>query len=97
MPDTPTFWSTIAVAAPEAWLVVAICAVLLIDVFAGGTKRPRLTGTVTLLTLALGAWLTLRYGAVSVRTTAFHGLYVADPLALLLKLGGLLFTAVSLL
>jgi len=97
MPDTPTFWSTIAVAAPEAWLVVAICAVLLLDVFAGGTKRPRLTGTVTLLTLALGAWLTLRYGAVSVRTTAFHGLYVADPLALLLKLGGLLFTAVSLL
>ena len=50
-----------------------------------------------LLALALGAWLTLRYGAVSVRTTAFHGLYVADPLALLLKLGGLLFTAVSLL
>ena len=97
MPDTPTFWSTIAAAAPEAYLVTAICAVLLVDVFAGGTKRPRLTGTVTLLALALGAWLTLRYGAVSVRTTAFHGLYVADPLALLLKLGGLLFTAVSLL
>ena len=97
MPDTPTFWSTIAAAAPEAYLVTAICIVLLIDVFAGGTKRPRLTGTVTLLALALGAWLTLRYGAVSVRTTAFHGLYVADPLALLLKLGGLLFTAVSLL
>ena len=89
--------STIAAAAPEAYLVTAICIVLLIDVFAGGTKRPRLTGTVTLLALALGAWLTLRYGAVSVRTTAFHGLYVADPLALLLKLGGLLFTAVSLL
>ena len=48
MPDTPTFWSTIAAAAPEAWLVTAICVVLLIDVFAGGAKRPRLTGTVTL-------------------------------------------------
>ncbi|MBX3695016.1 MAG: NADH-quinone oxidoreductase subunit NuoN [Steroidobacteraceae bacterium] len=97
MPDTPTFWSTIAAAAPEAWLVAAMCAVLMIEVFAGGTKRPRLTGTMTLLALAFGAWLTLEYGSVSVRIEAFHGLYVADPLALVLKLGGLLFTAVSLL
>jgi len=97
MPDTPFAWSTIAAAAPEMYLVAAICAVLLIDVFAGGAQRPRLTATVTLLALAVGAWVTLDYGSVSVRVLAFDGLYVADPLALVLKLSGLLFTAVALL
>ena len=75
MSDTPTAWSTIALASPEMYLVAAICAVLLIDVFAGGAKRPRLTSTVTLLALAVGAWVTLDHGNVSVRVLAFDGFY----------------------
>jgi NADH-quinone oxidoreductase subunit N len=97
MPDKHTYWSTIATAAPEMYLTAAICAILLIDVFAGGAKRPRLTGTVTLLALAVGAWVTVEFGNVGARSTLFDGLYVADPLALVLKLSGLLFTAVTLL
>ncbi len=97
MPDTQTYWSTIATAAPEMYLTAAICVILLIDVFAGGARRPRLTGSLTLLALALGAWVTVEFANVGARTTLFDGLYVADPLALVLKLAGLLFTAVALL
>lgn len=96
MPDMQTYWSTIAPAAPEIFLAAAICAILLIDVFAGGAQRPRLTSTVTLVALALCAWATLEFGWVSGRTTLFDGQYVADPLALVLKLSGLLFVAVML-
>ncbi|MBV6418264.1 MAG: NADH-quinone oxidoreductase subunit N [Steroidobacteraceae bacterium] len=97
MPDMQTYWSTIAPATPEMYLAAAICAILLIDVFAGGERRPRLTGTVTLIALAIGAWVTLQYGGVSTRTVIFDGLYVADPLALVLKLAALLYVAVALL
>ncbi len=97
MPDMHTYWSTIAPAAPEMYLTAAICAILLIDVFAGGARRPRLTGTLTLLALAIGAWVAIEFGAVGERTVLFDGLYVADPLALVLKLSALLFVAVALL
>ena len=97
MPDMQTYWSTIATAAPEMYLTAAICAILLIDVFAGGARRPRLTGTLTLLALVGLAWVAVDFGSVAVRTTLFDGLYVADPLALVLKLSGLLFTAIALL
>ncbi len=68
MPDMHTYWSTIAPAAPEMYLTAAICAILLIDVFAGGARRPRLTGTLTLLALAIGAWVAIEFGAVGERT-----------------------------
>lgn len=81
--DTTT-WASMLPAIPEISLAGAICALLLIDVFAG--SRRGLTASVSLVLLALCAALTLGYGHVTVRTLVFGGLYVADPLAVWLKL-----------
>ena len=51
MTDNPMTWSSLAPAMPEICLVIAICAILLIDVFAG-EKRRGLTSTLTLLAIA---------------------------------------------
>jgi len=80
----------------EIWLVLAICVLLLVEVFAG-TKRPGLTGTLTLLALVIGAALTVRYGQVPHRVLLFDRTYVADELGVVLKLAGFLFVAVALL
>jgi len=88
--------SSIAPAVAEIWLVVAICAILLADVFAGERHRG-LAPTLTLLALAAGAALTLRYGHVPGSVRLFHGMYVADELGFALKLAGFLFVAVALL
>jgi NADH-quinone oxidoreductase subunit N len=94
--DQPFPASTIATAVPEIWLVFAICAILLVDVFAG-EKRRTLTSTLTLLALAVGAALTVKYGYVAQRTVLFQGMYVADELSFVLKLACFLFVAVALL
>ncbi|MEZ5475144.1 MAG: NADH-quinone oxidoreductase subunit NuoN [Steroidobacteraceae bacterium] len=86
----------IAAALPEMYLAGAVCVVLLIDVFFGERRRG-LTPTLTLLALAIGAALTLLYANVAGREVLFHGLYVSDPLAVMLKLLGFLVTAVALL
>ncbi len=83
-------------ALPEIFLTAAICIVLLADVFLGRRARS-VTPTLTLLTLLIGAALTLLWAQVGARTELFSGLYVADPLATLLKLFGFLVTAVALL
>jgi NADH-quinone oxidoreductase subunit N len=70
--------------------------ILLVDAFAGERRR-RLTPTLTLLALVIGAALTVYYGQVSERQVLFEGMYVADPLAVVLKLAGFLFVAVALL
>lgn len=88
--------ATLAPAVAEIWLVGAVCVLLLVEVFAG-TKRPGLTGTLTLLSLVIGAALTVRYGQVSHRVLLFDGTYVADELSVVLKLAGFLFVAVALL
>jgi NADH-quinone oxidoreductase subunit N len=88
--------ASLAPALPEIFLTIAICVVLLADVFAGARSR-RLTPTLTLLVLAIGAALTLAYAQVPGRVELFSGLYVADPLATLLKSFGYLVTAVALL
>jgi NADH-quinone oxidoreductase subunit N len=89
-------WQSIAPAIPEIYLVAAICALLLVDVFAGQTRRG-LTPTLTLIALAVGAGLTVLYANVSQRTILFDGMYVADELAYVLKLCGFLFVAFGLL
>jgi NADH-quinone oxidoreductase subunit N len=81
---------------PEIFLTAAICLVLLVDVFAG-RSGPRITPTITLAMLAIGAALTLLYAQVGERVHLFGGMYVADPLATVLKLFGFLFVAVGLL
>jgi len=88
--------ASFAPAVPEIWLVCAICALLLVEVF-GGAKRPGLIPTLTLLALAVGAALTVSYAQVSHRVLLFDGTYVADELAVVLKLAGFLFVTVTLL
>ena len=88
--------ASLAPAVAEIWLVFAICVLLLVEVFAG-TRRPGLVATLTLLTLAVGAALTVRYGQVPHRVLLFDRTYVADELGVVLKLAGFLFVAVALL
>ena len=83
-------------AIPEIFLGFAVCLVLLFDVFVG-VKRPGMTSTLTLLMLVAGAALTVRYADVGRQEVLFGGMYVADPLAFVLKLAGFLFVAVALL
>jgi NADH-quinone oxidoreductase subunit N len=96
MTEAPLAWSAFAPAVPEIWLVAAICIILLVDAFAGERRRA-LTPTLTLLALAAGAALTVRYAHVAVPTTLFAGMYIADELGFALKLAGFLFVAVALL
>jgi len=88
--------ASFAPAVAEIWLVCAICALLLVEVFAG-VKRPGLTATLTLVALAVGAALTVRYGQVPHRVLLFDRTFVADELSVVLKLAGFLFVAVGLL
>jgi len=96
MPDTMMTWQGVAPAIPEIYLVAAICVILLVDVFAGQTRRS-LTPTLTLVALAGGAAATVHYAAVTQRLVLFNGMYVADELAYVLKLAGFLVVAVGLL
>src|SRR5450755_2121708 len=96
MPDTLMTWSTLAPATAEICLAVAVCVVLLVDVFAGARSRV-LTPTLTLLALAVCAALTVKFGHVTERTVLLHGMYVADELAFVLKLVGFLVVAMVLL
>jgi NADH-quinone oxidoreductase subunit N len=96
MSDTIMTWASFAPAVAEIYLVGAICVILLLDVFIGD-KRGGLTSTLTLLALAVGAALTVRYGHVSHHLVLFNGMYVADELGYVLKLAGFLIVAVALL
>ena len=96
MPDTLMTWQSFAPAISEIYLVAAICIVLLVDVFAGQSRRG-LTPTLTLIALAVGAALTVMYANVSQRVILFDGMFVADQLAFVLKLAGYLFVAFGLL
>ena len=58
---------------------------LLADVFFGD-KRRGLAPTLTLLILVIGALLTAKYANVTERVLLFSESYVADPLAVMLKL-----------
>ena len=96
MHDIVLTWSSVAAAVPEISLTAAICLILLVDVFAGERGR-RVTPTLTLLALAVGAALTVQYGHVTERAPLFAGMYVADELGFVLKLAGFLLVAVALL
>ena len=87
---------SMAPAVPEIYLAFAVCVVLLFEVFAG-VKRPGATSTLTLVVLAIGAALTVRYANIGHHALLFDRMYVADPLAFVLKLAGFLFVAVALL
>lgn len=88
--------ASIMPALPEIYFTAAICLVLLVDVFAGAAAR-RITPTLTLLVIAIGAALTLSYSQVQGAVEIFSGMYLADPLATVLKLFTMLFVAIALL
>src|ERR1700739_4187672 len=96
MPVNPLSLESLSPAIAEIWLVAAICIVLLVDVFAGERRRG-LTPTLTLLALAIGAALTVRYGEVAHRTVLLDGMYLADELGWALKLAAFLIVALALL
>ena len=83
-------------ALPEIYLTAAVCVLLMADVFFG-EKRRWIAPTLTLLILAGGAALTLCFANVPERVLLFGESYVADPLAVLLKLFGFLTIALALL
>src|SRR5258706_5803810 len=85
MQDTITSWAQLQPAVTEVALASAICLLLMTEGFAG-VKRRGLTSICTLVALAVTAWLSVSYGRVSERTLLFSGLYVADQLAVWLKL-----------
>jgi NADH-quinone oxidoreductase subunit N len=86
-------WASVQPALPEIYLTGAICLLLLADVFFGD-KRRGLAPTLTLLLLVGGALVTAQYANVTGRVLLFSETYVADPLAVFLKL--VAFTAVAL-
>jgi NADH-quinone oxidoreductase subunit N len=89
-------WASLQPALPEMYLTAAVCVLLLADVFFGDRRRG-LAPTLTLLILVGGAFITAQYGMVNARVLLFSGSYVADPLAVLLKLFGFMTMAVALL
>jgi NADH-quinone oxidoreductase subunit N len=91
-----TAWHSMSPAIPEIYLAFAVCVVLLFEAFVG-VKRPGASSTLTLISLVIGAALTVRYANVAHHTVLFDGMYVTDPLAVVLKLAGFLFVAVALL
>jgi NADH-quinone oxidoreductase subunit N len=96
MPESLFSWSSLAPVTPEISLTVAICLILLVDVFAG-EKRAGLTSTLTLVALAVCAALSVEYAQVGERVLLLQGMYVADELGFALKLAGFAVVAVALL
>ncbi len=96
MLDPSNTLNPFAVAMPEIFLTAAICVVLLFEAFFGA-KRRGATATLTLFVLVIGAALTVVYANVTQRVVLFDGMYVADPLAYVLKLAGFLIVAWVLL
>ena len=88
-------WASLQPALPEIYLTAAICVLLMADVFFGD-KRPGFTPTFTLILLAGGAVVTALYANVDQRIVLFGDSYVADPLAVLLKLFAFLTIALAL-
>ena len=74
----------LTLAAPEIFILSAACIILLIDLFLDERTRWE-SFVLSLFALAGAAWVTAKTG-VDVRTVAWHGTYVADPVGNLLKI-----------
>ena len=82
-------------ATPEIFLLGAVCAILLLDLFVSDLRRC-ITFAASLVALAGTAWVTAITG-VGERTVAWAGSYVADPVGGLLKIVACGAVAVSFL
>jgi NADH-quinone oxidoreductase subunit N len=81
--------------APEIFLLSAVCAILLLDLFVSDLRR-WITFAASLVALAGTAWITAITG-VDERTVAWAGSYVTDPVGSLLKIVACGAVAVSFL
>jgi NADH-quinone oxidoreductase subunit N len=79
----------------EIFVLAAACTILLVDVFLGDRHR-WVTYALCMATLAGAAFLTASHAATE-RVSAFHGMFIADPLADVLKLFTYAMVAVSFL
>jgi len=79
-----TLMTNFMVAAPEMSLLTLICVVLVADLFVDDERRA-LTYWLSLASLGVVLWLILTTPQ-SMRTVAFSGSYVGDPLSQLLKI-----------
>jgi NADH-quinone oxidoreductase subunit N len=73
----------LVLAAPEIFMLAAVCVIMLVDLYLDDERRV-VTFVLSLVALAGAAWVTARTG-VDARTVAWHGTYVADPVGSLLK------------
>jgi NADH-quinone oxidoreductase subunit N len=96
MPEAAMTSAEYLLALPEIYLTAAVCVLLMVEVI-WGEKRPGLTRTLAFISLVIGGVLTALFVHAPERTVIFSGTYVADELAILLKLLGFLFVAVAFL
>jgi len=85
-----------ALALPEILLLVLTAAILLIDAFSKAVNRHS-TFVLSLCTLVVVAAVSAWQWANGVQGSTFHGLYVVDPLAHLLKIASYIAVAVTLI
>ena len=83
-------------AAPEIFLLAMSMLILLADAFWGGGRRALAYG-LSLATLAVLFILTFLQWTAGVFGETFFGLFVSDPLALVLKLASYIAVAVTLI
>jgi NADH-quinone oxidoreductase subunit N len=81
-------------AIPEIWLTIGACLVLLLDVYLD-TGRRGLNALLTMIVLAIGAWLTSQYAMGLHPGLLFNGLYVSDALSGFLKLAAFIAMATT--
>jgi len=81
---------------PEILLVIAICAILLIDVYSKDAQRG-MTYRLSIITCLLAAALSIAYFETGATWYTFSHMFVADPMANLLKAGTALAVAVTLI
>lgn len=91
---TPEF-ADFSLALPEIWVAAMACVILISDLFVPGRNRA-VTYALTLLTLAVAAWLTLDIQWGLDRTLTFSGNYVADSLGAILKVSIFAMSALAL-
>ncbi|HLU20781.1 MAG TPA: NADH-quinone oxidoreductase subunit NuoN [Pusillimonas sp.] len=85
-----------ALALPEILLLVLTAAILLIDAFSKAATR-HLTFVLSLGTLVVVAAVSAWQWSNNLQGSTFHGLYVVDPLAHLLKIASYIAVAVTLI
>ena len=95
MNDVSTSMLDLQRSAPEIFLLSAVCAILLLDLFVSDLRR-WITFAASLVALAGTAWITAITG-VDERTVAWAGSYVSDPVGSLLKIVACGAVAVSFL